>query len=126
MIDLTNKNADKINELIEKYKPLLELIEERKQIPYLAYIFDIGITYVREKYKNINVDWQQWSIVCLKDCQLNGKIEEEADIYKIVDDFIIYCQNDYETYLNNIGIYSNVYYRDLGFVQAFIMKKIST
>lgn len=125
MIDLTNKNIDEINGLIQKYKPLLELIKEQEQIPYLAYIFDIGIKYVREKYKNINVDWQQWSIVCLKDLQLNGKIEEETDIYKIIDDFIDYCQNNYDAYLNNIGIYVNVYYRDCGFVHAFINKKIN-
>jgi len=119
-----NKTPEELNTLIEKYAPLLELVKQDEQIPYLAYIFDIGIMYVKEKYNNIDINWQQWSIVCLKDLQLKGKIKTETDINIIIDDFIEYYQNNYNDYINNMGMYVNEYYRDCGFVHAFIEKKI--
>jgi hypothetical protein len=126
MIDLINnvKNmpVDEVNILIQKYAPLLELVKQREQIPYLAYIFDIGIKYVREKYNNLDTNWQQWSIVCLKEFQIKEQIKSETDIYKIIDDFVEYTKINYQEYYNNIGMFVDEYYRDCGFVHAFTHK----
>ena len=39
MIDLTNKNVDEINALIQKYASVLELLKPQYQ-PYMAFIID--------------------------------------------------------------------------------------
>jgi len=127
MTDLTNK-VDKIpleemQVLYTKYAPLLELIKQRKQIPYLAYIFDLGITYTKEKYKNVDNNWLQWAIVCLKELHLKGKLSTEEDIHKVVDEFIEYCKNNYHEHINDNAIHTDAFNRDWGFVHKFMRNK---
>jgi hypothetical protein len=126
MIDLTSKSADEINLLIQKYTPVLELVKETGHIPYLAFIFELGINYIKGKYNDLETNWKQWSIVCLKDLQINGVLKNEEDVFKCIDDFIEYYKIHYQQYVDEIALFSNEYDRDHIFVQAFINRKIGS
>jgi hypothetical protein len=120
MIDLTNRTIDEINELIQKYISVLELIKQQKQIPYLAIVIDVGIKYVKEKYQDLELDWKAWSIVYLKHKYLRGKIKKESDIPNLIDDFIKYYKDKYKSYVDNLGMSTSDFDRDYGFVCAYI------
>lgn len=92
MIDLTNKNVDEINSLILKYGKILELVKPQ-EIPYLAYIIDVAIKYIDEKYINLNKNLKVSIVVILK--KMLTKIVSESDIKMIVDEFIKYYNNEY-------------------------------
>ena len=73
MIDLTSKSVDEINELIQKYIGVLELIKDKKHIPYLAVVISVGIKHIKENYDDLILDWKAWSIINLKHKYLNNK-----------------------------------------------------
>jgi hypothetical protein len=123
MIDLTSKSADEINLLIQKYTPVLELVKETGHIPHLAYIFELGVNYIKGKYNELETKWKQWSVVCLKDFQINGVLKGEEDVFKFIDEFVEYCRIHYQLYVDDIALFSNEYERDRVFVQAFINMK---
>lgn len=123
MIDLTNKSIDEINGLIQKYASVLELIHQREQIPYLAYIIDIAVNHIKEKHNYLSIDWKAWSVVVIKKLFLDKKINNESDIIKSIDDFIEYQKNEYQNYLNDLAMFTSEYDRDLGFVWGYVCKK---
>ena len=120
MIDLTNKTIDEINALIQKYASALELVRPPDQ-PYMAYIIHVAHTYLEAQYKDINKDWKSWAIVVLKN--LCRKINNDVEIQKIIDEFIVYQRTEYEAYNVDL-IWYNEIDRDWGFVHRFINKKI--
>lgn len=95
MIDLTNKNINEINSLILKYGKILVLVKS-EEIPYLAYIIDVAMKYIDEKYIGLNKNLKVSIIVILK--KMLNKIINESDIEMIVDEFIKYYNNEYATY----------------------------
>jgi hypothetical protein len=123
MIDLTSENVDKINGLIQKYAFVLELISDQEQIPYLAYIIDTAINYIKKTHNDLNIDWKSWCVILVKEQFLNQKIKSESDIEEIINDFIEYWKKEYKKYCDNIAISSSDYDRDRGFVYEYIWKK---
>lgn len=121
MIDLTNKKVEELNVLIQKYKPVLELAKSEKDIPYLAHIIDISIKYINQNHNNLSVDWKAWAVYIIKRLYLNGKLENESDISKIIDGFIEFKKTDYERYCEDI-VAATEYDRDCGFVFRYETK----
>jgi hypothetical protein len=119
MIDLTNKSVDEINELIKKYAQALELIKPQFQ-PYLAVIIDIGVKHIKEKHQDLPVDWKAWSIVYLKNKYFKGRIHKESDIPDLIDDLIRHHNDDYKKYIDDLGVFTNEYDRDRGFVHKYL------
>jgi hypothetical protein len=122
MIDLTNKNIDEINALIQKYASVLELIKPETQ-PYLAYIIEIAYNYLQEKYKDLHKNWKSWIIVILKN-QFDD-INNDKDILKNIDKFINYYNSDYQKYCEDV-ISVSEFDRDHGFVHNYLNKKIGS
>jgi len=116
MIDLTNKNIDEINTLVQKYAPVLESIKPETQ-PYIAYIIEIAYNYLQEKYKDLHKDWKSWMIVILKN-QFNN-INNDNDILKNIDDFIIYHHSNYQKYCEDT-ISASEFDRDHRFVYDYL------
>jgi len=119
MIDSISRTIEEVNGLIQKYTSLLELIKPQEQIPYVAVIIDIGITYIKEKYADIELDWKIWAIVYLKNKYLKGKISKESEIPESIDDFIIHYKNEYKEYIDKLGMSASDFDRDYGFVSKF-------
>jgi len=119
MIDLTNKTIDEINALIIKYAKILELLNPQEQ-PYFAYIIDIAIKHIDEKYDSLNKNWKTSIIFILK--KLSNKINNESDIKMIVDEFIKYYNNEYAGYCEEMICIDEVD-REFNFVYKFIKEK---
>ena len=125
MIDLTNKMINQ-HLLLQKYIPVLKNIKNKEVHLQLAYIFDVTIKYIKEKYSEIEQDWKIWCTIAIKDIFLKDSlmINNEKDIEKLIDAFMLYYNEKYEKYLNNVAIYVNEYFRDYPFVSTFINKEL--
>lgn len=128
MTDLINKvddlikNNDKlINEAINNFSPVLDKVKYKNDIPYLSYIIYLSVDYIKNN-DNLSKDWKAWSIVVVKKMYLNGKINNEADIKNIINDFIEHYKQEYEKYCDNI-ISATDFDRDYGFVLKYVNKK---
>ena len=120
-MNLPNNN---VNDLIVKYTPILEQLKEKDRTYEILSVLDYTINYVKNKYPNLNKDLKTWSTIVTKNMFFVGKIKLISDIDIIVDEFVLYWNNEYENYLNNIGVYSSEYYRDIEFINIFINNKI--
>ena len=119
MIDLTNRTIDEINELIQKYSNVLELIKQQDVIPYLAVVIDVGVKYIKEKYPNLELDWKAWLIVYLKNVYLKGKIKKESEIPEFIDKFIKEYEDNYVKYIDSLGMFASEFDRDYAFVKKY-------
>lgn len=117
MIDLTNSNE--INALIIKYTPLLELVKPEEKANH-AYIFDYAIKYLVTNFNIINKIWKSWIILLVK--KSITSINSESDIDTLIKDFIVYHNNNYKAYCENI-VSVDEYDRDCGFINMFIDEK---
>lgn len=125
MIDLTNRTTEEVNGLIQKYTSLLEVADLKKQddVPILAIIFDVGISYIKTTHNNLSKDLKGWIMIALKHKYYDGKIKTEEDIRKIIDDFIDFWKAEYKKYCNDI-VSASDYDRDNGFLFKYLLKKI--
>jgi len=119
---VNNIELQDIEILYIKYQPIFEFIKQKEQIPYLVYVFETGINYVKENYNNIDKDWKVWSIVYLKNQFLNNRIIEELDIIETIDNFFTYYKTNYKNYINDLAMYVSEYDRDYGFMLKLIDK----
>lgn len=126
MIDLKSKTVDEINELIQKYSPVLELIKEKGHRPYLAYVYDVGINHIKEHHNGLSSDWKAWAVFVINENYWRNKITNESDIIKTINDFIVYYNNEYQNYIDDLAVFSNDFTRDKGFVLKFLHKKIGS
>jgi hypothetical protein len=119
MIDLTNKNVEEVNALIQKYASVLELIKPQYQ-PFLAVILDIAVSYIKENHNDLPLDWKAWSIVVLKNKYFSGKVHKESDIPVIIADFIKHFKDNYADYIQQLGMSATEFDRDYGFVCRYM------
>ena len=110
--------------VIDKYVEVLQLIQPEKEVPYYAYIIDACVNHINEHHSIISTDWKSWSVLVIKHLYEHKKIEVEADIPPIIDEFLKYKEKEYDKYCNKI-ISATEYDRDRGFMYGFISQKIS-
>jgi len=119
MIDLTNRNSNEINALVTKYNSLLELVKPEEQTNF-AYIIDYAIKYLNTNFNIISKTWKSWIIVVVKKSILT--INSELDIETLIKDFIVYHNNNYEVYCEDIVGVDEID-RDCNFIYMFINEK---
>lgn len=130
MTDLIN-NVDKIikddiqsiQNLATKYKDILAVIPDQKQIPYLAYIIDICVNHINEHHDKQTPDRKSWAVVVVKNLFTAGKIKKDNDIPFIINEFIKYAEDEFEEYATKMVAVSQ-YDLELGFVFRFVRQKI--
>jgi hypothetical protein len=128
MTDLTNKIGNTpvadMQVLYTKYASIGEFVAKYKEhIPYLIWVINAGVEYIRDMHTNLNIDWKAFTIVLLKHQYLNGSIKTEEDIYLHIDEFVKHYNDDYKNYIDNLGISSTEFDRDYGFVCNYLHKK---
>jgi hypothetical protein len=115
------KSVEELNQLIQKYTPLIELAaKQQEHVPLLAYVYDVAINYVKENYSGLTKDWKAWIVFVVNEQLFSNRIIEEPDIKKSVDDFVEYWKLNYQAYLDDLALYSSEYDRDIGFVKRFL------
>jgi len=131
MTDLTNKidnliktDVDSIQQLINKYVSVLGTIKIPNDVPYIAYLINESEVFLNEKHGDLPPDWKAWSVVVVKRYYLTSdrNLNNDEDIPKIIDEFILHYKSDYVKYCENI-IAPTEYDRDSGFVINYLRKK---
>lgn len=125
MIDLINKNINP-HLLLQKFMPVLESLIQKETHLQLSYIFNVAVEYIKKNYPDIEQDWKAWCTVAIKDIFLKDslKINNEKDIENIIDAFMLYYNEKYSDYLNNVASYVTEYFRDYPFVSTFVNKEL--
>lgn len=120
MIDLTNKNQDELNALVQKFEHVLESVKPSDKQNY-AYIINAGVNHIVDKYADLNNSWKSWTMVVLK--KLINKINTDSDIIEIIDNFIKYYNDEFTNYSEEMSIYDRVDIEH-GFVINFCDKNL--
>ena len=128
MTDLTN-NIDKIikddlnsiNEIINKYSIVLQ-DTKKEDIPYIAYIINITINYIKEKFNDLSKELKSWVVFFIRNQYLKGLLNKSSEIPTLIDKFIEYYNTEYEKYCGDVFAVSD-YDRDRGFIQ-YVENKI--
>ena len=127
MTDLINKineiEMEKINELQVKYASFVDVIDNKKQYLPIIYTIDIAIKYVKEIYKDIDIDLAGWTIVAIKRLLEKEVLINEEEITKEVDNFISHYTNNFQLFINDIAICSNDYDKECGFIGEYVHKR---
>jgi hypothetical protein len=123
MIDLTSKTPEEINALIQKWIPALQ--ESRVPVEHylqVAHILDIATPYIKEKYSDLDTAWKAWCMVVLRDLYKKNKINVDADIINIIDDFVNDFNLNFESYCSYM-VSASEYDQQRGFVHGYTLKK---
>lgn len=128
MTDLINKvdkiikeDVNSLQIIVDKFFIVLQNTLPEKEIPYLAYVINVGVNHINQNHKDLSPDWKTWAIVIIRKQYLKGKLKKDSDIIKIIDEFVIFWKTDYEKYCKNI-IATTEYDRDRGFVFRYEKK----
>ena len=131
MTDLINKidkiikdDIQSLQTIVTKYSSVLELIQDQKQLPYLAYIINISVDHIKEFHDERDADKKSWAVVVVKNLYTAGRIKKESDILRTIDGFFKYVDDELQTYEDNHVAVSQ-YDMELGFVYGFVKTKIS-
>lgn len=123
MIDLTSKNVNDVNVLIQKYVSVLELFHNKQNhIPALAYVIDKCVDFTNQYYSDIDVGWKQWISVIVINKYLSDNINNDDDISELIVNFMEYKNKHYASYVNNITIYATEFDRDYDFIRKYLKK----
>lgn len=130
MTDLINKidkiikdDIQSIQDIATKYKDILEIIPDQKQVPYLAYIINICVEHINEFHDKRDADKKAWAVIVIKNLFTANTIKKESDILKTIDEFLEYVDDEFPAYANKHVAVSQ-YDLELGFVYGFVKKKI--
>jgi hypothetical protein len=114
MIVSTNKI-----DLVKKYFPLFEFIKSCENKEQLANIFEIGISYIKEKHNDLSIDLKSWIVFLLKFPEIRSILTKNDEICDIIDDFVDFHKKNYQDYVNELEFSSSDYDKDEGFVYLF-------
>jgi hypothetical protein len=119
---LIKEDIESVQAIINKFSTVLQDTRPEKEIPYLAIIINICVNYINANHKDLSPDIKAWSVIIVRHQYLKGKIKNDTDILKTIDDFVAFWKTNYKKYCKDI-IAVTEYGRDRGFVHDFILKK---
>ena len=122
--DIIKNDIESLQTIVTKYNTVLELIQDQKQLPYLAYIINISVDHIKEFHDERDADKKSWAVVVVKNLYTAGQIKKESDILRTIDDFFKYVDDNFQTYEDN-HVAVTQYDMELGFVYGFVKTKIS-
>jgi hypothetical protein len=123
---MTGSTSNNGNELLIKYTPVLELLNEKDRTLNILYVFEHTINHILKKYSKLSIDQKTWTLVVIKNLFLDNKIHSIIDVENFVDDFILYWNKKYQKYIDDIALFSSEYCRDYEFIKTYINKKIGS
>lgn len=126
MTDLINRvnnlDSNTITILIEKYKESLQEanLKSSEDAPYLAFIINLSVNYINAKHKEQSPEWKAWGVVLIKRLFETEKVKTKEEVFKQLDNFYEYKKSEYKGYVSNVALYSDEYYRDIGFIGKYL------
>ena len=117
MLDLTNKD---VNELVNRYAPLLQDIKYKEDIPQMAHVLDVAIPYIQNNHNKLSSSWKAWLMLMLRKLQRQDLLKTPDDIYINIEKFVQIIDNEYDAYVTDIAIFTDEYHRDYPFMLKFL------
>lgn len=111
---------DNNKDLIEKYSNVLELIKDHKQHNNLSILFDIAIKYLKERYKDYDINIKISATYIIKELYLKNLISSDIQTINIIDDFINYTDKNYDSFIKEYDI--NDFNTNMIFIKNYINK----
>lgn len=118
MINITNKTEAELNSLIQKYYPVLQTLKQYQLFPQQAVIIDVAKSFINERHAGLNPHWK--SLLVLLVMKMFNSINNETDVYELIEDFLQYKKNEYQDYVNDIVMCVDELERDYVFMKMFI------
>lgn len=129
MTDLINKvnnliqnDLQSLQNTVNNYTQILELLKNKDEVPYIAFIIDIAVKHIKNHHQTETPDLKAWSVVVIKDLFRAGVLKHEDDVPNIIDEFIKHFKSEYPKYKENHVAVSE-YDMELGFAFSFIQNK---
>lgn len=124
IIDITNDlSVEELNDIMKKFEDLTKKVKDKSKTPYLSVIYEITVNHIQDYFKNIDINWKQWSIILVKEKYLGDEIKTEGELLKTIDAFIEYVNKNYESYLKTNGNeFEDKFDLDRHFVNKFLSK----
>lgn len=128
MTDLINRvdewiktDVNAVQEIVNRYAQVLQGTKPEKEIPYLAVIIDACVNHINTKHKDLSADRKAWAVVVVRNQYVKGKIKNDADIVKRIDDFLTFWESNHKKYCEDM-VSATEYDRDSGFVFRYEKK----
>jgi hypothetical protein len=121
---INNLDVNVINNLIVKYKSVLELLNDSKNLPYHAIIINYSVNYLNGNYKEESKDWKAYSIILILKLFNKNKIENKEVIGKYIDQFLEYKNKCYKDFVSDLAIVNDEFYRDISFIIKFFNEEL--
>lgn len=118
-MNLIEKSVEEVNILIKKYRSVLEVsdLSSNDEVQLLAIVIDVVVNYLNEKYNDLTPELKTWCVLVLKNKFNTFKVEDE--VKKMIDNFIVYWNNEYQKYCNGLEMFTSEFDRDYGFIRLF-------
>jgi len=115
-------NNYNINELVNKYSNVLELIPNHKQHNNLALLFEISINYIKNNFNNVNINIKISAVYVIKELYLKGFISSDNDCEIIINDFMKFYNENYNNFINEFD--NNIDKHDINmlFIKKYLNK----
>ena len=90
MTDLINRvdewiktDVNAVQEIVNKYAPVLQGTIPEKNIPYLAVVLNTCVDYLSGSHGATTADWKTWSVLLIKKLFEEGNLKKEKDIIRL-------------------------------------------
>jgi hypothetical protein len=115
-------NNYNISELVNKYSYILELIPNHKIHGNLALLFEISSNYIKNKFKNVDIEIKVSAVYVIKQLYVKGLISSDNDCEIIINDFMKYYYENYNSFINEFDNNINKYEINMLFIKNFLNK----
>lgn len=118
---VNNLNLNRVDVLHQKYQQFLHEFRGEKNVLERLYLVDISVNYLKTNYIAESKNLKSWAVVVVFRLYKHDKTTE-ADVYKIIDDFVANYKKHIQAYIEDIAMFASDYDREVGFITYYLEK----
>ena len=109
-----------IENLIRSYENLLDNHFPKTPIKEQAYIIGYCIELIKNRYNTYDSIFKSWLVHIIRKLYELKVITMSGEIEQYMDKYVIFYNENYIQYIDDIEMYCSEYDRDIGFINRFI------
>ena len=118
---VNNLDLSHVDVLYQKYQQFLYDFRNEKNAVEKLYLVDICVNYLKANYIAESKNLKSWTVIVALRLYKHDKTTE-ADVYKIIDNFVINYKKDINDYIEDIVMSASDYDREVGYINYYIQK----
>lgn len=107
-----------MNDLVKKYHTIIQS-EDKSLWDEYAQLLEDCVKYLKPN-NDLDIDTKVAATFVVKEIFLNNKDFKFDSLQKIVDDFIIYNENGYSKYMDDLALITDQFHADISFYKLFV------